>query len=121
MKTFKTLLVVTGLLCSVQAMACSVYINVKNETGTTIDSASVAGPWGRYSDTHELKNGESFSYHATGSMFTCHCASAIEAQSGDPHCDMGAHGVTMNSDGTAYYTILKEKNSDNSCKVTITH
>ncbi len=119
MKKCKTLLIVTGLLCSVQAMACDVYIIVKNATGTDIDNASVNGPWGRYSDEHELKNGESFTYHATGSAFTCHGEYGIGPQSGDPHCHMGIHDVQMDSDGTATYTILKEKDGS-SCKVTIT-
>ncbi|MCP3686834.1 MAG: hypothetical protein GY784_00330 [Gammaproteobacteria bacterium] len=120
MKIYKTLLVVTSLLCSAQAMACSVWLNAKNETGETIDSISFAGPWGRYSDPGEVKDGDHYTYHAEGGAFTCHGEYGIDPQSGDPHCTMGTHNITMNSDGEAWFTIAKENNSDGSCNVTIT-
>ncbi len=114
MKAVNTFLVVTGLLCSVQSMACSVYINVENSTGDTLNSVSVEGPWGRYSTDHEMKNGESFSYHASGSMFTCHGNYNLSMSSGDPHCYMSGvdendNNLNMSSDGTGYFTIIKRE------------
>ncbi len=72
MKTIKILLIAAGLLGPIQAMACDVYIKVTNESGQDVDGVYIGGPYGRSSTDHDLKNGASFTYHATGSMFTCH-------------------------------------------------
>ncbi len=124
MKKVITLLVVTSLLGSTQAIACSVNINVTNSTGETLKSVSVDGPFSRYSDDHELKDGESFTYHASGSLFTCHGGYSLSMSSGDPHCYMSGvdendNNLNMSSDGTGYFTILKEK-SGSSCRVSAT-
>ncbi len=112
MKAIKILLIAAGLLGSIQTMACSVHINVKNESGETLDEVSVWGPWGRHSDSHKLTNGEDFTYHATGSTFSCHGGYGIDNTW--PHCDIT--GVSdgkadfSGGDGKAYFVILKEKN-----------
>ncbi len=110
MKTIKTLLVVAGLLGSAQAMAsCSVYINVTNSTGHTLNGVSVNGPSFRSSEMHKLDNGEDFTYHASGSMFTCHGSYKLDDEAGDPYCEMyGAddRDLDMNSNGTGYFIIL---------------
>jgi len=120
MKTIKTLLVVAGLLGSAQAMACDVYINVTNATGVTLDRVNINGPSFRYSDSHELEDGEDFTYHASG--WLCHGKYSLDDRAGKPYCEMsGAHDRTldMNSDGTGHFIILKEK-SGTKCVVSKT-
>ncbi|MCP4268805.1 MAG: hypothetical protein GY777_25035 [Candidatus Brocadiaceae bacterium] len=120
---FKTLIVVISLLCSVQAMACDIYVTVKNDTGVTLKNIIIKGPWRRVSPTYTLLDGQTHErfnrYHAYGDMENCHGKYWLDSGSGAPHCDMGAtteDEVTINKDGEVILTILKEKNG-NACKV----
>ncbi len=120
MKPVKILLLVACLLGSAQAIACSVFVTVKNATGKTLNSVSIAGPWSRTSPDYKLVDGQSSDqFHTTGSMFTCHGKYWLYSDSGKPHCDMDAtteDEVYMDKDGTLLLTILKEKNGT-ACKV----
>ncbi len=106
MRTFKTLLVVACLLLgSAQAMACDVYIKVINQSGGHVDRVSVIGPWGRYSNDHDLSNNASFTYHATGSAFTCHGEYSVDSLAFGEKCNYDDISIDMNKDGTAYFLI----------------
>ncbi len=105
MKIFKTLIVVTGLLCSAQAMACDVYIKVTNESGADIDRITVGGPYSRLSTHHDLTNGASFTYHATGSLFTCHGNYYLNSRANQNLCNYDNLDIDMEKDGTANFII----------------
>ncbi len=125
MKIVTTILVLVSLLSSAQVVACSVYIIVQNYTGVTLENVKVKGPYSRRSSGHTLKNGASFKYHATGSMFSCHGAYHLTDAAGDPYCDMSEADESDNtlyfsSDGTGCFDIEKSTdriNSDPNCTV----
>ncbi len=105
MKVIKTLIVVTGLLCSAQAMACDVYIKVINQSGGHVDGVSVVGPHVRQSHDHDLDNGASFTYHATGSLFSCHGEYSIDSLAYGDKCNYDNITIDMKKDGRAYFVI----------------
>ncbi len=114
MKIFKTLIVIVviGLLSSVQAIACDVYITVHNGLADQMDGLQVHGPFGRYSDVHDLKSGESFTYHATGSALSCHGDYTMESGKNNltkaNYCiiDKFTVNINMSKDGRAYMDIV---------------
>ncbi len=121
MKNVKYFLVVAALFYSVQTMACKVDIKVVNATGTTLTNVSVCGPWSRHSTDHSLDDGEDFTYHASGSAFSCHGKYSLGKGScegsGSPHCTMRPDWmVKMKKDGLAVLTILEGKDGK-WCKV----
>ncbi len=126
-KTIKTLIVVTGLLCSAQAMACDIYIHFRNSTDVTLSSVGFAGVFGRYSDTYPVESGKSLHpvYNATGSVFTCHgdywLASSSNKMSNDTgtYCDFGETMpiIHMGIDGNIFFE-MTGKDENNKCIVT---
>ncbi len=120
MKIFKTLIVIVviGLLSSIQAMACDVYIKVTNESGGDVDLVSVVGPYGRTSTNHDLKNNASFTYHATGSMFSCHGKYYVDSLAFQDNCNYNNVSVDMSKDGTAYFVITSVTGGA-ACNVTV--
>ncbi len=119
MKIFKILLITAGLLGSIQTMACDVYITVHNGLiDQNLVDLEVNGPFGRNSNKHDLKPGESFTYHATGSAFTCHGDYYLQQYSttkNPPYCYIFTSTVTINmsKDGRAYMDIVDK--SGNEC------
>ncbi len=114
MKIITTILVLLSLISSAQAVACSVYVNVTNETGTTLDNVKVKGPYGRRSSGHELKHGGSFKYHAVGSFLTCHGEYHLTDAAGDPYCDITMskeddNVLVFKEDGTGCFIISGDK------------
>ncbi|MCP4089876.1 MAG: hypothetical protein GY746_08775 [Gammaproteobacteria bacterium] len=118
MKIFKTLIVVTGLLCSSQAMACDVYINVINKSGSDVDSVSVGGPSARTSAHHGLDNGAAFTYHATGSLFNCHGRYHLNSSASQDACNYDDLDIYMSKDGTANFVITSVSGGA-TCNVTV--
>ncbi len=118
MKIFKTLILVTGLLCSAQAMACSVDIKVVNRTGVTLTAVMVTGPHSRESGiNYNMKTDHYFEYHAEGSFFMTsrHVKYALDNNAGLPHCKLNENVKNVSADfsggdGSATFTIKKEKN-----------
>ncbi len=106
MKIFKTLIVITGLLCSAQAIACDVYIKVINQSGHEALGVYIGGPWARSSTEYDMKNGDSFTYHATGSAFTCHGKYNLDNLGDQDKCNFDNITVDMEKDGYAYFLIL---------------
>ncbi|MCP3663912.1 MAG: hypothetical protein GY696_15700 [Gammaproteobacteria bacterium] len=120
MKIFKTLIVVTGLLYSAQVMACTVAVQVKNTAGSTAQMVSVSGPWGRGSKNHDLKDNTSFTYNATGSMFSCHGKYYVDSLAFQDHCNYNTTYADMEKDGTAYFHITSVTDGKSACNVTVT-
>ncbi len=127
MKIFKTLILVTGLLCSAQAMACSVDITVVNRTGVTLTAVMVTGPHYRESGVnYDMKTNHYFEYHAEGSFFmtSCHGVYALDNNAGLPHCELNENTKNVSADfsggdGSATFTIEKEKNGS-MCTISLT-
>ncbi len=118
MKIIKILLIAACLLGSIQAMACDVYIKVTNESGHDVDGVYIGGPWGRSSTDHDLTNGASFTYHATGSMFTCHGKYNLDSLARQDKCNYDDISIDMNKDGTAYFLITSVTGGA-ACNVTV--
>ncbi len=120
MKIFKILLITAGLLGSIQTMACDVYITVHNGLADQMDGLQVKGPFSRRSDVHDLKSGESFTYHATGSAFSCHGDYTMESGVDKSpltkanYCmiDKFTVYVNMSKDGHAYMDIVDKSGSE---------
>ncbi len=127
MNIFKTFIVVISLLCSAQAMACSVDIRITNQTGVTLTAVSVNGPHYRESAADEnMQTGHYFDYHAEGSFFmtSCHGVYELDYYAGKPHCDLDENTKNVSADfsggdGTAHFTIEKEKNGSQ-CIISLT-
>ncbi len=120
MKIFKILLIAAGLLGSIQTMACDVYIHVRNGliNQKTLVDLEVNGPYSRRSDKHDLKSGESFTYHATGSAFSCHGEYFLMApnlQEDPPYCYIfpSTVKINMSKDGHAYMDIVDKSTKSN--------
>ncbi len=130
MKIFKTLIVVTGLLSSAQAMACSVEIRVFNHTGVTLDAVSINGPfYGESNITYDMIDQGYSRYlfsHADDGLLgknSCQGVYELDFNAGKPHCDIDEsvdnYSADFSSgDGTANFTIEKAKNG-NMCTISL--
>ncbi len=121
MKIIISIFVLAGLLSSGQLMGCDVQISVHNTSGHRLP-VKVWGPHSRRSILHDLKDGESFIYHATGSLFNCHGNYQLSDGSGGDYCNMSKtpmseKSMDMPKDGKAYIYILKTTNSNYICTV----